>query len=153
MRPIGVVLIAIRYFLNALGIMLIAISLKLELGTGLVNKLFGSSRLLAEERDVAMAVLIILALPSLIVGYGLWKLRPWARKLCLFTSGLFLVDISRKLISEAGNVEWPSETYDFSSAVIYLLIVWYLLQPDVKARFQRPVAATPSWHNSRLMSR
>jgi hypothetical protein len=80
---------------------------------------------LAEEPDAIIgvvavgfiaAVLLVLCLINLAVGYGLWQMQSWAR-----TGAIVLAIISLLFI--------PIGT------VIGAVILWYLVQPGVTARF------------------
>jgi uncharacterized membrane protein (DUF2068 family) len=62
-------------------------------------------------------VVLLLCLLHLVVGYGLWKVRPWAR-----TAALALA-----IVSLFG---FPIFT------VTGGLTLWYLLKPEIVARFE-----------------
>jgi hypothetical protein len=71
---------------------------------------------------VLVGLILVLSLPSLIVGYGLWNLRPWARIMGIVLSVLNLLNIP------------------FGTALA-LYGFWVLLQPETEALFRQPVAA------------
>jgi hypothetical protein len=80
---------------------------------------------LAEEPDAIIGlfavgfiavVLLLLCLLNLAVGYGLWRVQPWAR-----TAAIVLAILSLLFI--------PIGT------IIGAVILWYLVQPEVAARF------------------
>ncbi|MBI4893855.1 MAG: hypothetical protein HY821_24780 [Acidobacteria bacterium] len=73
---------------------------------------------------VVVGVILVLSLPSLILGFGLYNLRPWARILGFVISGLNLL-------------HFPLGT------AISLYAFWVLLKPETEQLFQRP-AVTPT---------
>src|SRR5256885_12929913 len=75
------------------------------------------------------AVLILLGVLSLIVAWGLWTLRPWARKAAILFA---IVSLGTDVISIV--------TGNYANAVallLDLLLIWYLTRPGVKAAFIR----------------
>jgi hypothetical protein len=80
---------------------------------------------LAEEPDAIIglfavgfiaAVLLVLCLINLAVGYGLWHVQAWAR------TGAIVLAILSLIFIPIGTV-------------IGAIILWYLVQPEVTARF------------------
>jgi hypothetical protein len=59
---------------------------------------------------------VLLAVANVVVGWGLWHLRPWAR------TGAFVLAALRLINIPVGTV-------------IGAVIIWYLLQEKVKAEF------------------
>ena len=143
-RPIGVALIALPYFLQAGAIVLLAMLIALGMGTRLMCRLYRIPPQLAMDNSgVIIAGLLLGALLSAVMGYGIWNFRPWARRICLYTTGLSLVKLCIVLLAEAGNLDSGPASYRLFCAAIGALTIWYLLQPDVKARFQPPNRTTP----------
>lgn len=71
---------------------------------------------------VVVAVILVLSLPSLIVGFGLYNFRPWARVLGLVLAAFNLVQVP------------------FGTALA-LYTFWVLLKPETEQLFkQQPVA-------------
>ncbi len=71
---------------------------------------------------VVTAVILVMSLPCLILGYGLMKLRPWARILGIVLAALNLLNV-------------PLGT------AVSLYSFWVLLQPETEAMFKAAPAA------------
>lgn len=71
-----------------------------------------------------VGLILVLSLPSLILGFGLYNFRPWARILGLVLAALNLLNIP------------------FGTA-LSLYAFWILLKPETEALF-RPGAVTPA---------
>ncbi|HPT24977.1 MAG TPA: hypothetical protein PLZ95_01075 [Bryobacteraceae bacterium] len=72
---------------------------------------------------VITAVILVMSLPCLILGYGLMNLRPWARILGLVLSALNLLH------------------FPFGTAVA-LYAFWVLLKPETEAMFKNTQPVT-----------
>ena len=143
-RPIGVALIALPYFLEALATVLLAGLVTLGLGTRLMCRLYRiPPQLVMDNSGVIVVGLLLGALLSAVMGYGIWNFRRWARWVCLYTTGLYLLKVCRVLFEQAGNLDSWSASYRLFCAAISALTIWYLLQPDVKARFRSRNRTTP----------
>lgn len=148
-RPIGVVLIALPYCLQALVFVLLAILLSRGLGTSLMCKLYGiPPQLFADDSNFVIDALLLAALISGMMGYGIWSFRPWARRVCLYTTGLSLLKVCVRLFLEAGTSDFSSAAYRLFCAALSAVIIWYLMQPDIKARFRAPGRATSGGYRS-----
>jgi hypothetical protein len=136
-RPIGVALIALPYFLQAAATVLLAGLITLGLGARLMCGLYGIPPQLSMHNSSLVIVAMLLgALFSAMMGYGIWNFRPWARRVCLYTTGLTLLKLCRVLFAEAGTLDSWSASYRLFGVAIGAVTIWYLLQPEVKARFQ-----------------
>ncbi|MGB9612116.1 MAG: hypothetical protein ACPL7M_14190, partial [Bryobacteraceae bacterium] len=62
---------------------------------------------------------LVLSLPSLILGYGLYNFRPWARILGIVLAAIHLLNV-------------PVGT------LISIYAFWVLLKPETAALFERP---------------
>ncbi|MCS7043703.1 MAG: hypothetical protein NZR01_13030 [Bryobacteraceae bacterium] len=67
---------------------------------------------------VIVGVILVLSLPTLILGYGLYNLRPWARILGLVLAAIHLFNV-------------PVGT------LISVYAFWVLLKPETAAMFER----------------
>ena len=118
-RSDGITLVAVYHFLVAvlflLGTLIMAIP---TVVLGIIA--------LANEPDVRIgfvvvgmiaALLLILALVNLAVGYGLWQLQTWGRSAAI-------------VLAIVGLLFFPIGT------IFGALILWYLLQPEVAASFE-----------------
>ena len=65
---------------------------------------------------ICSGVFVLLAVANVVVGWGLWRLRPWARPSAMVLAVLRLVN-------------FPLGT------LIGAVSIWYLLREDVKAEF------------------
>ncbi|MGQ9918201.1 MAG: hypothetical protein ACUVS7_12355 [Bryobacteraceae bacterium] len=68
---------------------------------------------------VIVAIVLVLSLPSLILGFGLYNLRPWARILGIVLAAIHLLNV-------------PLGT------IISVYAFWVLLNPQTEALFRRP---------------
>jgi hypothetical protein len=95
-----------------------------------------------DNSSMVIVGLLLGALLSAVMGYGIWNFRPWARRVCLYTTGLTVLKLCKVLFAEAGNLDSSSASYRLFCAAIGAVTIWYLLQPDVKERFQPPNRTT-----------
>lgn len=124
-RPDGVTLIAIYYYLIAL--MFLFGTLIMALPTGILGIVGitedpGAFIGMFAVGLIAMAIMA-LCLLHLVVGYGLWTMRPWSRMaaMAMAVVGLFAAPIG----TIAGAV-----------------IIWYLIKPEVVELFDAQRNAT-----------
>lgn len=68
-----------------------------------------------------VGIILVLSLPSLILGFGLYNLRPWARILGIVLAAIHLFNV-------------PVGT------IISVYAFWVLLNPQVEVLFRRPQA-------------
>jgi hypothetical protein len=118
-RPDGVTLIAVYHSL--VGLLFLAGTLIMAVPTFILGILA-----LAEEADVVIPmfavgliaiVLMSLCLLYLAVGYGLWTMRQWGRVAAIALAILSLL-------------AFPIGT------VLGAIVLWYLLRPEIAARFE-----------------
>ncbi|HKF21628.1 MAG TPA: hypothetical protein VKE93_08670 [Candidatus Angelobacter sp.] len=150
-RPAGVTVIAVLCFLaTAIGILL---GIGFMVGGGfianLINQQGGQGTGAGAGLFAGLGVVIgvaILAFAALyaVVGWGLLKLKEWARIVTLVLAGLAVLGA---LFGLLGTFMHFSVLILFWTAVrlaIAAWIIWYLLQPNVRAAFQgqsRPASA------------
>ncbi|MGB6403409.1 MAG: hypothetical protein WBF26_11225 [Candidatus Sulfotelmatobacter sp.] len=114
-RPIGVVVIA---GLNILGgVVVIAVGM------------FRSQ----PPQGVELGLLATVALFGVGLGVALQKLENWARVLTIVFSGLSLIAIPGAFMAHS----LPDAMATLARGLLSLWIVWYLLQPQIKAAFGR----------------
>jgi hypothetical protein len=65
----------------------------------------------------------------LLVGFGLWALRSWARMVALIVAGLSLFE------AVLAFFQFPGTGVGFAMALMPGLILWYLSSADMKAAF------------------
>ena len=80
---------------------------------------------------------------SLVAGYGMWNLREWARIVCIVLAVLSLVFSIPGLLFMGLHFNLFFGTYRLFRIAISILIIWYLMQPQIKALF-RPGAPMAS---------
>ncbi|HXZ28517.1 MAG TPA: hypothetical protein VEG08_11030 [Terriglobales bacterium] len=144
-RPTGVTVISILYFLGALFLTLCAvvfIGMMSVAGLGARAHEMGPLAVLAGLGAVAGVVCLIFAVVAVVVGWGLWSLKEWARIVALIFSGLGLVG---GVVGFLGAVLLRSHLFPAFGVIgavgglvriaINALILWYLLQPQVKQAF------------------
>jgi hypothetical protein len=137
-RPVGVTILAILDFLGGLfclfgGIGMIA-------GGGFMATILsqqgqGSAGFLAGLGALAGVVLLAFAVLDFLLGWGLWKLKNWARMITVvFTAfGAVLQVIS--LVGLLAHFNVFAFVWTLFVLAIEVLIIWYLLKADVKAAF------------------
>lgn len=78
------------------------------------------------------ALMYGVGLTSFLVGYGFWRIKPWAWGAAFVVAGVGIaVDVSSVLLGGAGPLDVAITT---GFAVV---IIWYLLQPKTRAVFGR----------------
>lgn len=70
---------------------------------------------------VIVVLILVLSLPTFILGFGLYNLRPWARILGIVLAGIHLLNV-------------PLGT------ILSVYAFWVLLNPQTEALFRRPQA-------------
>ncbi len=145
MRPTGVALIALYHFLSALVLVLLAVSL--VVGGTVLGAMFAaghSSPLAGMGLLVGMVgavFFLFYAAIAGVAGYGLWTLREWGRILSIALAVLSLVFSLPGLLMMGLHLNLFFGTYRLVRIAISILVIWYLMQPPIKAAFHRPNAA------------
>jgi hypothetical protein len=147
MRPTGVVLIALYHALSALFLLMVALALGVGgtvLGAMLTtghNSLFGG---LGMAIGVLGAVFFcVYAFVAGIAAYGMWALREWGRIMSIVLAIISLVFSLPGLLMMGAHLHLFFGAYRLVRIAISILIVWYLVQPQVKAVFRRTAPAAP----------
>ena len=127
MRPTGVTIIAI---LNALGgvLCLLAGLMFLAMPGMLPAGMYGMSGMLGMVIGVMGIVMVVCGVLSLVIAYGLWTLKNWARLLVIVFSAL---GIASNLVSIAGGM-----MHAVVGIAINAVVIWYMMRDDVKAVFE-----------------
>jgi len=144
-RPTGVTFISLLYFLVALvlivcGVVFIGLLGAAELSARAHE--MGPFAVLAGLGAVAGVVCLVFALLLAFIGWGLWSLKEWARIVALIFAGLGLLGgvagllgsllIRSPLLPALGMI---GAVLALVRIAINALILWYLLQPQVKQAF------------------
>lgn len=141
-RPTGVTVLAVLNFIGA-GLQVLALLLLILVppqpvfpeGLGNDPTGFGSilqrmeEEQLATQRMITGLVVLVTAPLSLLTGFGLWRLRPWARKLSLVLYGLAVI------LTLLSSYSRPLTGSSLISILVSGAAFIYLLRPEVGAAF------------------
>lgn len=150
MRPTGVVLISIFHFLSALFLVLFAAML--VVGGSIVGGMFGRGWM-GPGSGVAVGFLvgalgavffIALAIVAAVAGYGVWNMREWGRILTMILAVISLLFSFPGLLMMGLHLHLFFGTYRLFRIAISILILWYLMQPQIRVLFQRTTPAAPA---------
>lgn len=137
-RPTGVTVIAVLYFISGGIIALVAILLMV--GAGAFSTMAtqpGMRTLMIGLGTVGAVVLIILGALAIFVGYGLWTQQNWARIVAIVLAALGLLGSLPGLFALSTlHVGVVALCFALVRIGINVLIIWYLLQPDVRQAFR-----------------
>jgi hypothetical protein len=146
MRPTGIVLIALYHFLAAAFLVIVAIALGVG-GTMLgsmfstdYSKLFGGMGLFVGILGAAFT--LVFAVVAALAGYGVWTLREWGRILCIVLAGISIL-LSLPGLLMGLHFGFFLGGYRMVKLAINALIIWYLVQPQIRSLFRRSVSALP----------
>ncbi|HSY13473.1 MAG TPA: hypothetical protein VK976_14880 [Verrucomicrobiae bacterium] len=149
MRPTGVVLIAVYHFLSALFLVFFAVALLV--GGTLLATFFGKGdvgpfSMVGIGQAVAVVggiFFFLFALVAVMAGYGMWAMREWGRILSIALAVIALIFSFPGLLMMGIHLHLFIGTYRLFRIAISILIIWYLVQPQIKALFQDRAPATP----------
>jgi hypothetical protein len=151
MRPTGVVLIAIYHFLSALFLVLLAISLvvggsvlAMMAGRDASASVIGGAGIGIMVGMVGAAFFLFYAAIAAVAGYGIWTMREWGRILSIVLAIISLLFSLPGLLMMGLHLHLFFGTYRLFRIAISILIIWYLMQPQIKVLFQRKALVTPA---------
>jgi hypothetical protein len=128
-RPTGITILAVLAIIA--GGLLILGGLAAVAGGAILGAVTGSGFLAGYIGLIGIAILALGAV-YIAAAYGLWNLRPWAWQLTLIAASL---SIALQVLQFAGGIG------DVTSVVLSVgingVVIYYLLQPEVKAAFGR----------------
>lgn len=142
-RPTGVTILAILNFIGA-GFCLLG-GIGLMLGGGVVatmlnqqgaNGAGGGAGIIAALGAFAGVCIIIVGGISMLVGFGLWKLKEWARIVSIILTAIGAVLNLPALLTSVTHFNLGSLIWTLFWLAIDVWIIMYLLKPHVKAAFQ-----------------
>lgn len=155
-RPVGVTIIAILQFLGAAFLILAGIGL--IVGGGMLGAIISSSMgqnsqvsgpgltgFMAGLGAVLAVVFFVFACIAVLLGWGMWNLKNWARIVTMVLCCIGILFGALGLLFALVRFNIFSMVFICIRLAINGLIVWYLLQPNVKAAFEgggRGIAAT-----------
>jgi Predicted membrane protein (DUF2127) len=133
MRPIGVALIAILHWFRgaayvAVGFALLGIT---HLSVHMIASVAGDTffqRLVSGLGSALGIALLLFALLYIVMGFGLWTMKNWARVLTLIFALIWLASAMLRLI------QFPTAFHILRAGVDVAILV-YLSLPDVKRLF------------------
>jgi len=149
MRPTGVVLIALYHFLSALFLVLFATFL--VVGGTVLAGMFGASNF-GPATGLGLGLMVgalggvfflVFALVAAIAGWGMWSMREWGRVLSIVLAVISLIFSLPGLLMMGLHLHLFFGTYRLFRIAISILIIWYLVQPQIKSLFQRGTPALP----------
>ena len=155
-RPVGVTIIAVLQFLGAAGLVLLGIAMILGgsmIGAMLTSAMGQNSQIpggsltgiMAGLGAVVAVVFFVFAAISALLGWGMLTLKNWARIITMVLCCIGLLFGALGLLFGLLRFSIFSLMISIIRLAINGLILWYLLQPDVKAAFEgggRRIAAT-----------
>ncbi|MCD6512605.1 MAG: hypothetical protein J7K61_03280 [Thermoplasmata archaeon] len=109
-KPTGIIVLTVLYVIE--GLYGLAAGAAMFGGNSIFNFGMGSAILSAVG-----AITVIIGLIDLLIAYGLWELKSWAR-----TAAIVLAII--------GLLGFPIGT------IISIIILWYLFKPEIKEAFK-----------------
>lgn len=150
-RPVGVTVLAILDFIGA-GFCVLG-GLVMMLGGGFLANLInqqggqgsaGAAGIMAGLGAAAGVFIIIMGGVCALVGFGLWKLKGWARIVSIVLAGIGAAFQLLGLLGTLAHFSLFAVVWSLFWIAVDALIIWYLLKPEVKAAFQAPQARVAS---------
>ncbi len=138
-RPTGVTIIAVLDFIAA-GFCILA-GLGMMMGGGFIASVLSqqqgaSAGLLAAVGAAAGVFFLVCAAIAVLLGWGLLKLKEWARIVTIVFAALGVLGGLLGLFGVLAHFAAIGVFWALCRLAINGLIIWYLLQPHVKAAFQ-----------------
>jgi hypothetical protein len=128
-RPMSVTIVSIYYWLQALALWSSGIISALSLLN--ISSEYGNNHDRITATVVFTVVTIPLAIACTMAGWGLWKLRTWARSISIGMSILGLVVVGVPIII---NRQFSDLLY----AITNILVLVVLFKTNVKSSFKKP---------------
>ncbi len=150
-RPTGVTVLSILAFIGTAFMVLIAIGC--FVGGAFIGTMIGASARQAGAgaagagfgavigAAIGIGFLIGAALYAA-CGYGLWNLKEWGRMLTIILSAIGVIFGGMSLLLSMVHFHIFGMFFTLVRIAIGILVIWYLMQPHVKAAFA-PVAVQP----------
>jgi hypothetical protein len=150
-RPVGVTVIAVLEFLGAAFCILVGLGAMLGGGflatimsqSGAQGSMAGAGILGALGAAVGVVLLVFAAL-YIVVGWGMLKLKGWARIVTMIFAGLGILGALLGLATTFTHFAVIGLFWLVVRLAIAGWILWYLLQPNVSAAFQGGQTRTAS---------
>lgn len=143
-RPVGVTILAVLYFIGALFCVLGGILFFVGGGLGALagaqsgqQGAAGMSALIGALGAFAGVAFLIIGVIYALLGWGMWKLKNWARIISIVLLVIGAAFQLFGLVTSFAHFSVFVLVWTLFWLAIDVLIIWYLLKPDVKAAFQR----------------
>ena len=138
-RPTGVTVIAVLDFIGAGFCVLLGLGMML--GGGFIASMMSQQQragagILAAVGAAAGVVILICAVLAIVLGWGLLKLKEWARIVTIVFAAIGAVFGLLGLFTLLAHIAVIGIFWALCRLAINVWIIWYLLQPHVKAAFQ-----------------
>ena len=141
-RPVGVTILAILNFIGAAFCLLGGIAM--ILGGGFIATMLsqqgqgsaGAAGILAGLGAAAGVFIIIIGGVSALVGFGMWKLKGWARIVSIVLFAISAVMQLLGLLGSLAHFNVFAVVWSLFWVAVDAFVIWYLLKPEVKAAFQ-----------------
>jgi len=141
-RPVGVTILAILDFIGAAFCLLGGIGM--ILGGGFIATMLsqgqgsaGAAGIFAGLGAAAGVFIIIIGGVFALVGFGLWKLKGWARIVSIVLFAISAVMQLLGLLGSLAHFNVFAVVWSLFWVAVDAFVIWYLLKPDVKAAFPR----------------
>jgi hypothetical protein len=146
-RPVGVTILAVLNFIGAALCLLGGIGM--ILGGGFIATMLsqqgqgsaGAAGVLAGLGAAAGVFIIIIGGISALLGFGLWKLKGWARIVSIVLYGISGALQLLGLLGTLAHFNVLALVWSVFWVAVDAFVIWYLLKPEVKAAFQSPAQA------------
>lgn len=138
LRPTGVTVLSVLHYIGAGFMLLGALAMMAGLGTAgalMTGRGHAGGMFLAGLGAGLAVVLGIFAALIAILAWGLWTLKNWARVLTIIFAALGVLGAAGLLMMGMTHINFGLMVVAFVRAAISGIIIWYLLQPHVKAAF------------------
>jgi hypothetical protein len=141
-RPVGVTILAILNFIGTAFCLLGGIGM--ILGGGFIATILsqqgqgsaGAAGALAGLGAVAGVFIIVVGGVSALLGFGLWKLKGWARIVSIVLYGISAALQVLGILGTLAHFNVFALMWGTFWVAVDAFIIWYLLKPEVKAAFQ-----------------
>ncbi|ABF40158.1 hypothetical protein Acid345_1155 [Candidatus Koribacter versatilis Ellin345] len=148
-RPTGVTVLAILLFIGTAFCALIAVAC--FVGGAFIGSFIGAAAkqsgagaagagIGAAIGAVVGVVFIFIGALNAVCGFGLWGLKEWGRMLTIILTGIGLVFAVLGLFVSMLHFNLITMFLTLVRMGIAVLVIWYLMQPHVKAAFAPPQA-------------
>jgi uncharacterized membrane protein (DUF2068 family) len=87
---------------------------------------------------VGAVFFVVLALIAAAAGYGIWSLREWGRILSIGLAAISLLFSLPGLFFLGLHLSLFFGGFHLFRIAISVLIIWYLMQPQIRVLFQKP---------------